>query len=75
MSELKEVKPQYPDDNLPKIIKTNDIFGLFSTVSVAPTSHPKNFSDQILIFTNGATLRLYWYDATNSTWHYVTATA
>lgn len=55
--------------------RADDVFGLFETVSTAPTATPKTWFDQIKIYTNGATLRLYWYDATNATWHYITATA
>lgn len=57
----------------------SELFGLFKTVTVVPTATPipvpRNYLDQIQIYTNGATLRLYWYDVTNNTWHYVSATA
>lgn len=48
---------------------------LFQVVSAAPTDVPKRAGDQIKIYTNGATLRLYWYDQKANVWHYVTATA
>jgi hypothetical protein len=51
------------------------LFGLFETVSVAPTTIPKTTYDQIKIYVNGATLRLYWYDSVANLWHYVTASA
>lgn len=54
---------------------TTDIFGLFETVSTAPTNAPKGPYDQVKIYVNGATYRLYWYDGTANVWHYVTATA
>ena len=51
------------------------IFGLFETVSTFPSTIPKTTYDCIKIYTNGATLRLYWYDSVANLWHYVTATA
>lgn len=41
-------------------------------VSVAPTFTPRNFSEQIQIYENGATYRLYIY--VNQTWRYVALT-
>lgn len=52
-----------------------DIQGLFETVSAAPTNIPKSPYDQVKIYVNGATYRLYWYDGVGHAWHYVTATA
>lgn len=52
-----------------------NLFGLFETVSVAPTTVPKTTYDCIKVYTNGATYRLYWYDSVANVWHYVTATA
>ena len=52
-----------------------DIIGLFETVSVAPTKTPISPWGQVKIYVNGATYRLYWYDANANVWHYVTATA
>ncbi len=56
-------------------IYLRSLFGLFETVSVAPTTIPKTTYDQIKIYVNGATLRFYWYDSVAGIWHYVTATA
>lgn len=52
-----------------------DIFGVLETVSVAPAGTPVSFSifDQIKIYVNGATYRLYWYDAANNIWHFNTS--
>lgn len=52
-----------------------DIIGLFETVSVVPTNIPTAPYEQIKVYVNGATLRLYWYDSVAHLWHYVTATA
>lgn len=52
-----------------------DLIGLFETVSVVPVSVPQSPYDQIKIYINSTTYRLYWYDGAGATWHYVTATA
>lgn len=52
-----------------------DVFGLFETVSAVPAGIPQTVYDQVKIYVNGATLRLYWYDSVAHVWHYVTATA
>jgi len=51
-----------------------NLFGLFETVSVAPTTTPKTTWDGIKIYTNGATYRLYWYDSVAGAWRYATGT-
>lgn len=50
-----------------------DLFGMFEVVSAVPTGVPINYLEQIKIYTNGATFRLYWYDQVANTWHWVTA--
>ena len=66
----------YPkNDELNHPTRAENVFGMFKTSDQVPTGTPKNWFDQILIYKNGATLRLYWYDVTNAGWHYVTATA
>lgn len=73
------------DGNNSQQINLFDIFGLynkvvppfnllFKTVSTAPSGVPTSASEQVQIYVNGATYRLYWFDATNQVWHYVTAT-
>jgi len=51
-----------------------DIFGLFETVSTAPSEAPTNVYQQVKIYVNGATYRLYLYDAVGHAWHYVALT-
>lgn len=63
------------DDKVNEPKQARDVFGMFQTVSAAPTQAPKNFLDQVQVYTSGATYRLYWYDKDNDTWHYITATA
>lgn len=55
--------------------RIDDLDGLFETVDTAPTTVPKSIYDQVKIYVNGSTYRLYWYDNNANTWHYVTATA
>lgn len=74
-----EIK-NYIDDKLKeefykRRVNLFDIFGLFETVSTAPVGVPNTPYDQIKIYVNSTTYRLYWYDSTAGVWHYVTATA
>lgn len=48
--------------------------GVIQTVSTAPTHIPKKFSEQILIYRSGATIRLYVYDTVNNAWRYTALT-
>jgi hypothetical protein len=63
------------EPKLEDIKLAEDLFGFFKTVSTAPTEVPNSFFNQVQIYTNGSTYRLYWYDYTNGAWHYITATA
>lgn len=51
-----------------------DIIGLFEVVSVVPTGIPRDVYDQVKIYTNSTTYRLYWYDQVNDAWRYATGT-
>jgi len=59
--------------NQPQDFKS--LFGLFRVSSSAPTGKPTRFSEQVVIYTNATTYRLYWYDQNANVWHYVTASA
>lgn len=59
--------------NMPVNLDTQ-VFGLFEVVSAVPTGTPKMLFDQIKIYTNGSTYRLYWYDWVNHNWRYATGT-
>jgi hypothetical protein len=76
MKELKN-EIQEIDSSVNPVPRTElrNVWGMFQTVSSAPTAVPLSFQNQIQIYTNGATYRLYWYDVTNNTWHYVSATS
>ena len=52
----------------------DDIMGTFEVVSSVPTAKPMRASQQIKIYTNGTTYRLYWFDTVADVWHYITAT-
>lgn len=58
----------------PKLNLDTDIYGMFEVVSAVPTLTPKTAYDQIKIYTNATTYRLYWYDWVNHAWHYATGT-
>lgn len=73
----KKIKIDFADQEVAteETIRAGDVFGTFRVVTAAPTGRPKKFIDQVVVYTNGATLRLYWFDTKASVWHYVTATA
>ena len=54
--------------------KLHNIVGNFEVVSSAPTGNPTNFQNQIKIYSNGSTYRLYWYDTVNHAWRYASGT-
>lgn len=62
------------DDKTNLINYARDLTGIFRTVAIAPTDKPKNLLDQIVIYSHGATNRLYWYDSVNDQWNHVDAT-
>ena len=70
--QMREHRHNGPDSQRINLLS---IFGKIEVVSVAPVGKPTDISGQFKIFTNGATLRFYWYDTTAGVWHYVTATA
>ncbi len=72
--ELKEIKPEYEDTKLKEPTNIQDVLGRFRTVSTAPSKAPKNWYEQIQIYINGATYRLYIYDTVGNVWHYVALT-
>jgi hypothetical protein len=51
-----------------------DLFGMFEVVSAVPAGVPRMLYDQVKIYTNGTTYRLYWYDTVGHAWHYATGT-
>ena len=67
-------KDSIPSGDTP-MTNLRDIWGLFKVVSSAPVTSPRKLQEQIVIYKNGGTKRLYWYDPINGVWSYVTATA
>ena len=55
-------------------VNLSDIVGMFETVSTAPTLTPTKASEQIKIYKNSTTYRIYWYDNIGHTWYYATGT-
>jgi hypothetical protein len=69
------IKYESQDFSPEKAQRIENIWGLFRTSTTAPTGKPVKFGDQIVVYTNGSTYRLYWYDTKNNVWHYITASA
>lgn len=68
--------PDETDINIDEdeVQKIEDIEGYFKTIDSVPSHTPSSFFDQIIIYKNGTTRRLYWYDVDNSEWVYVAGT-
>lgn len=60
------------DTNL--FIDIQNIINFIQVVSAAPTATPRNFWEQVKLYINGSTYRLYIYDNTNNAWRYATLT-
>lgn len=74
MTDLKEIKPEYPDIRQKEQQRSENVIGMFKTVTVIPTLTPKNWFDQIVYYNNSGTKRLYFYDVSNHTWSYTNLT-
>lgn len=57
-----------------KVSQLRDIFGFFLTTATVPVKMPVKVSQQIVLYVNGATKRLYVADLKNNTWHYINFT-
>jgi len=55
----------------PQPIHNDEVYGKMRLVSTAPTIPPRNAFEQLVIYSNGSTTRLYLYDDTNG-WKYKT---
>jgi hypothetical protein len=73
----KELKDSIKNEDvvLNPIVEAKSLFGLFRVSDTAPTGKPTRFIDQVVIYTNDTTYRIYWYDQNAGVWHYVTASA
>lgn len=61
-----------PDIN--PVQRAQDVFGMFQTVTAAPTKTPRNFFEQVKIYSSGGTFRIYIYDTVSNAWKYATLT-
>lgn len=57
-----------------RVVFNTGLIGLFETVSVVPTGIPLSPYDQVKIYVNSTTYRLYVYDSVGHVWHYATLT-
>lgn len=79
MDELKnktEVNIEHKPFEPEMVTSTNvkDLTGLIKTVSVVPTRTPRSFFEQVVLYVNGTTARLYVYDTVGNTWVKLTNT-
>jgi hypothetical protein len=69
------IEPHAHEGNDSPPIDFANLIGFIGTVSTAPSNTPrKKISEQIKIYKNGATKRLYIYDFVNGAWSYATLT-
>lgn len=74
IASLEEDKTVSKYDNPFDFIDIQNITGFVQVVSTTPAGFPKNMFDQVKIYINGGTLRLYVYDYANNAWRYTTLT-
>jgi hypothetical protein len=78
-----EVKLTYEEQSITptEVNMLENVVGRFRTVSLIPTtditpdtgeyySRPTKLSEQVVIYKNDTTQRLYWYDSVNDSWQY-----
>ncbi len=68
------IKTEYTNQDFSnkEVSNMRDIFGVFRSISGAPTGIPTKFADQIVIDTTNA--RLYIYDTNTKLWKYSSLT-
>lgn len=55
-------------------LQFEELWGKIETRDSVPTYVPKKISEQIVLYTSGATFRLYVYDFTNNAWRFTALT-
>ena len=55
-------------------IAVDSLTGIVRTVSTVPSYSPTKIADQIVLYVNGGTKRLYTYDTSTKAWMYTTLT-
>jgi len=75
-SEITEekIKEIIREENSSGKIDLQFLSGKFDTSAVVPSGTPTTPQRQIVIYINGATLRLYIYDYTNNNWRFASLT-
>lgn len=63
-----------PATRIPKEERTDDIRQGFRRVGSVPSAAPRTYYESIVIYTSGATYRLYVYDQVAGAWRYATLT-
>lgn len=53
-----------------KFVNLSSIAGLFEIIDYAPTHVPKNVFEQVKLYVNGATYRIYFYDYKANAWRF-----
>lgn len=70
-----EEKSRLPDyDTYSTYLPIENITNFLRLVSAAPTNVPRTLNEQVVIYINSGTYRLYLYDFTNNAWRYVALT-
>ena len=70
----KDINVEYHEHNgidAPRLKKSNidmPTIGFFQTATVAPTTAPTTFMEQIQLYNNAGAWELYVYDTTGSAW-------
>lgn len=68
-NDVNEGKP-----TLNPVPRAQDVFGMFETVTSAPTKTPRNFFEQIKVYSSGGVFRIYIYDTVSNAWKNATLT-
>jgi hypothetical protein len=68
------IQPHEHDDITTDRVDFKNLKGIIPTVDAEPTYIPRRSGEQIVLYVNGTTYRLYIYDIVNKAWHYSTLT-
>lgn len=82
MNTKQDIKPEIDvmkdESSVETPLFASQIQGMLDIVTVAPTGSPRNFSNQIVLYTDSLTsptvYRLYVFIPNLNTWHYVALT-
>lgn len=71
---LNDVRKHTHDGANSQNINIKNLIGFIPTVAAVPLWIPKAFSEQLAVYKNGVTIRLYIYDTANNVWRYTALT-